>query len=504
MKRIAGILMPISSLPSAYGIGTLGKAAYRFADFLCASGCSLWQILPLQPTSFGDSPYASCCAGALNPYFIDLDMLADEGLLRQEDYAGVDWGDDPRHVDYGKMYLNRIPVLKKAFARFDRALPEWKAFLSKAEYRDYALFMSLKMHFGGASCADWGEFSEYDEQKAEEFALAHIDEVEFWQFTQYLFLRQWKRLKQYVNGLGIQIMGDIPFYVAKDSVEWWKYKKELFLLDEEGGQAAQAGVPPDAFSDSGQLWGNPVYDWEQMKEGGYAWWHRRIEAGLALYDILRIDHFIGFARYYSIPANSGDARNGQWMQGPGTSLFCGYENRNIVAEDLGVLTDEVRAMVKATGYPGMKILQHAFDGNPWNEHKPSVYTENFYAYTGTHDNETLFTRFSKMQGWERDRMLGDLKSECKAAGVAVRAASNADVCRTVLRLLYASKAMAVVVPLQDVLGMGEESRINSPAVSSGNWSFRFLKSDFSYAVKRRLYNLAIKSKRYNYNKVRRK
>ena len=496
MNRVAGILMPVSSLPSPYGIGTFGKVAYRFADFLHGAGCRLWQILPLQPTSFGDSPYASCCSGALNPYFIDLDLLAEEGLLKKEDYASVDWGDDPRRVDYGKMYLSRIPVLKKAFARFDRTLPEWKEFLAEGKYRDYALFMSLKSHFGGAACTDWEEFAEYDKQKADKFAATHIEELEFWQFTQFLFLRQWHALKKYANERGIEIMGDIPFYVAKDSVEWWKYKKELFLLDDKGRQAAQAGVPPDAFSDSGQLWGNPVYDWNRMKESGYDWWHRRIEEGLALYDVLRIDHFIGFARYYSIPADEADARNGAWLKGPGEALFYGCEDRKIVAEDLGVVTDEMRKTIEATGYPGMKIIQHAFDGNPLNEHKPSVYTENYYAYTGTHDNETLMTRFSKMQGEERAKMLGDLKSECKKAGVAFRAATNKGICRTILRLLYASKATAIVFPLQDVLCMGEEGRINSPAqVSSGNWSVRFTESDFSYAVKRLLHDLAVRSGR---------
>ncbi len=494
--KTAGILMPISSLPSPYGIGTLGRAAYRFVDFLKGAGCKIWQVLPLQPTSFGDSPYQSNGAQALNPYFIDLDFLAKEGLLLKEEYASLDWGDDPRRVDYGKLYRLRKGVLKKAFARFDRSDPAFVRFCGEEQYRDYAVFMALKDRFGGAAFEEWEEYAVFEETRVEQFAREHEEEIVYHQFTQFLFLRQWRKLKEYANERGVEIMGDIPFYVAYDSVETWKYGDALFLLKDDGSPAAQAGVPPDAFSASGQLWGNPVYDWEKMKKDGYAWWHSRILSGLRLYDILRIDHFIGFARFYCIPAGESDARVGEWRRGPGAELFEGFEKCRIVAEDLGVVTEEVREVVAKTGYPGMKILQHAFDGDPFNEHKPSNYTANYVAYTGTHDNETLMTRIGNMQGEERERMLADLRAECLRAGVPVRGSSDKAICRTIHRLLYASKANTVIIPMQDVLFMGEEGRMNYPSVvSEGNWSFRFLGSDLSAAARKYLYGLAAESGR---------
>lgn len=494
MKRAAGILMPISSLPSPHGIGTLGKDAYRFAEFLRGAGCSLWQVLPLQPTSFGDSPYQTCAAGALNPYFIDLDFLVRDGLLTKEEACAADCGEE--RVDYGHLYRTRIPLLRRAFARFDGTRPDWQAFLDRGEYRDYALFMTLKEEFGGAPFWQWGEYADYDAQKIARFERTHSEEVQFRQFTQFLFLAQWRRLKAYANARGIQIVGDIPFYVSRDSVEMWKYRRELFVLDEEGNPSEQAGVPPDAFSETGQLWGNPVYDWTKMKQGGYAWWRDRIKRALSLYDILRIDHFIGFVRYYSIPEGETDARIGKWNKGPGKELFEGFEHAPIVAEDLGLITEEVRRGIDEIGFPGMKIIQHAFDGNPYNEHKPSNYTERFFAYTGTHDNVTLYSRIHGTQGWERERMLGDLRSECVKAGVPLRASSDRAVCRTVVKLLYASPAAAVIVPLQDVLYLDDEARLNRPSVvTESNWSFRFHRSDFSTAVKERLRTLAAESGR---------
>lgn len=490
MKRIAGILMPVSSLPSDYGIGTLGKAAYRFVDFLARTGCGIWQVLPLLPTSYGDSPYSSCCANALNPYFIDLDLLKEQGLLEKEEYSALDWGNNPRRVDYAKLYESRFSVLKLAFSRFDRTSPVWTAFLRKGEYRDFALFMALKAEHGGAPWTKWGEFAEYDEEAISAYEAAHRDETEFWQFTQFEFLMQWNALKAYANGRGVKLMGDMPIYLARDSVEMWKYRRSLFLLDQDGTLAVQAGVPPDAFSDTGQLWGNPVYDWEKHKRDGYAWWHNRILTALRLYDWVRIDHFIGFVRYYCIPEGQRDARLGEWRKGPGAELFKGLEQKHVVAEDLGIVTDEVRAAVAETGYPGMRILQHAFDGNPQNEHKPVNYPQNVVAYTGTHDNVTLFTRISQMQGEERVRMIRDLKEECGKAGVRAVCASEKQICDTVLRLLFASKAKMAIAPLQDILLMGAEGRINAPStVSPDNWSVRFTVSDFSDRLVRRIARL---------------
>ncbi len=494
MKKTAGILMPVSSLPSPYGIGTLGKSAYRFVNFLRDAGCSLWQVLPLQPTSFGDSPYQTCSAGALNPYFIDLDFLIRDGLLTREEVTSVDWGEG--RVDYGKLYRFRIPLLKRAFARFDKSLPAWQEFRREGTYRDYALFSALKDAHGGAPFEEWGDYADGNAEAVSAFAREHDEEVAFREFTQFLFLRQWRQLKAYANAHGVRIVGDMPFYVSRDSVEMWKYRRGLFVLDEAGRPAAQAGVPPDAFSSTGQLWGNPVYDFEAMKEDGYAWWKGRIRSALALYDIVRIDHFIGFVRYYSVPEGEKDARSGSWNRGPGKELFEGVGDAPIVAEDLGLITEEVRRGIDKIGFPGMKILQHAFDGNPYNEHKPSNYTERFFAYTGTHDNLTLYSRLSGMQGEERERMLSDLRSECGKVGVPFRGGSDRDLCRTALRLLYASPASAVLFPLQDALCLGEEGRINRPSeVSPLNWSFRFRQSDFSSSLKVRLRTLAAESGR---------
>lgn len=482
--------MPVSSLPSKCGIGTLGEEAYRFVDFLARAGCKLWQVLPLLPTSYGDSPYSSCASNALNPYFIDLDMLMGQGLLRAEEYSSLDWGNNPRRVDYARLYELRFGVLKRAFSRFDRTAPAWLAFLQEGEYRDFAVFMALKTKHGGAPWTQWGAYAEYDEARIAAFCAEHGDEIEFWQFTQYEFLLQWNALKTYANGRGVQIMGDMPIYLARDSVEAWKYRRELFLLDEAGNPAVQAGVPPDAFSSTGQLWGNPVYDWAKHKREKYAWWHKRILNALGLYDWVRIDHFIGFVRYYCIPEGLTDACLGEWRKGPGAELFKGLEDKRIVAEDLGIVTDEVRQAIAETGYPGMRIIQHAFDGNPYNEHKPSNYPQSVVVYTGTHDNETLLTRISQMQGEERERMLRDLKAECRIAGVRATVKTDEDICGTVLRLLFASRASMTVVPLQDVLYMGREGRMNAPStVSPENWSVRFERGDFSPALVRKLARL---------------
>lgn len=491
--RIAGILMPIFSLPSPYGIGTLGKAAYDFVDFLHEAGCKVWQVLPLQPTSFGNSPYSSCASGVFNPYFIDLDLLRDKGLLKPEEYRDLAWGRDVRRVDYGAIYRLRKQVLYKAFSRFDRKEEKWRKFAQEEKYHDFALFMALKDRFGGVSHEEWGEYAEYHADLVSAFEREHADEVAYWQFTQYIFLEQWQALKAYANGRGIKIMGDMPIYVARDSVEMWKYKRDLFRLDEQGNLAAQAGVPPDAFSADGQLWGNPVYDWEKMKADGYSWWHRRIQDALDVYDILRIDHFIGFVRYYCIPIGAETAKKGKWRKGPGAELFLKFKDAPIVAEDLGIVTKAVRRELDKTGYAGMKVLQHAFDGNPENEHKPSNYTENFVAYTGTHDNETLLTRLNRLHGKEWTVFYKDLREECHKAELIPHVKSNSGRCNTILRLLYASKARLVIFPLQDALCMSKKGRINAPStVSDENWSFRFLKEDFSEKVKARLMDYALR------------
>lgn len=496
-KRRAGILLPISALPAPYGIGSLGREAYRFVDWLCEAGMSIWQVLPLLPTNYGDSPYQSCASNALNYYFIDFDFLEKEGLLRPSDYEGIDWGTDRRRVDYGKLFLYKTGVLRTAFSRFDRKKPEWTDFLGRGEYADFALFMSLKSRFGHRPWTEWPEeYREYDEAKAFAYISENREDFEFWQFTQYLFLKQWNALKAYAHERGVEIMGDMPIYVAADSVEMWKHRRELFLLDGKGASSLVAGVPPDAFSDDGQLWGNPVYNWKKMKADGYQWWRDRIDYALRLFDILRIDHFRGFDRFYAIPADSPNAKAGEWMDGPGAELFEGREHCRIVAEDLGVIDDGVRALMKRTGYPGMKVIEFAFDGNPQNEHKPSNYTENFVAYTGTHDNEPLCGYIENLDPWGRRRFESDLERECRAAGVPLRAKTVSAECKTVIRLLFASRADVVLVPLHDVLCLGGEARINLPStVSPNNWSYRFEKRDFKKKTGTWLRSLAEKYNR---------
>ncbi len=479
--RKAGILMPVSSLPSAVGIGTLGKGAYEFIDWLESAGMRVWQVLPLLPTGYGDSPYQSCASNALNYYFIDFELLEKDGLLDAADYADIVWSEEERRVDYGKQFTYKTQVLQKAFSRFDKKNAAWLAFLEKGEYTDFAVFMTLKRKFGYAPWTEWAEPYKSCEGKLEEsFYTEYADELAFWQFTQYICLQQWKSLRAYANAKGVQIMGDMPIYVSADSVEMWKYRRQLFMLDKQGNVALCAGVPPDAFSDDGQLWGNPIYDWAKMKRDGYAWWKRRIISAFETqFDIIRIDHFRAFDRFYAIPVQAETAKEGEWMDGPKAALFEGLEKYPIVAEDLGVIDDGVRALLKATDFPGMKVFEFAFDGNPENEYLPSKYNQNCVAYTGTHDNDTLRSFLESMPKAERAAFEKVLEDECLAADVAYVTETIEDECRSIIELLFSSNADTVIIPMHDVLCFGVEARLNAPStVSSQNWTFRFLTTDF--------------------------
>lgn len=495
-SRYAGILLPISALPSDEGIGTLGAHAYAFADFLKSAGQSIWQVLPLNPTSYGDSPYQSCCANALNYYFIDLAELVRCGLLRVSEIAEAQLRDEGGRVDYYLQFKNKVSLLRVAFSRFCRD-DDFEAFVNEGKYDDFCLFMSIKEHFDYVAWDKWpDEYRRYTPAIEAEWRSAHAEDILFWQFTQYIFLKQWRALKAYVNGLGIEIMGDIPLYVAYDSVEMWKYGPELFKVDQERRPACVAGVPPDAFSDDGQLWGNPVYDWKKMQKDGFKWWNARIADCLELFDILRIDHFRGFDRYYEVPFGDETARNGKWAEGPSSALFEDKLDLNIVAEDLGVIDDGVRALMKFVGYPGMKILEFAFDGNAYNEHKPSCYTPNFVCYTGTHDNMPL-RAYIEEQGEEAlDIYIADLESECDRLGITPRTSTSKEICDSVVELAYASEAFVTLIPYWDILALGEEARFNLPStVSRQNWSYRFKASDFSKEVALKLLTLAKKYKR---------
>lgn len=478
-KRRAGILMPVSSLPSAYGIGTLGAGAYAFVDWLKKSNMKIWQVLPLLPTGYGDSPYQSCASDALNYYFIDFALLEQDGLLCKDEYANVAWSNDERRVDYGVQFMQKTQILRKAFARFDTSANEWQAFLAEGKYKDFALFMSLKIRFDYASWDVWDKpFKQADKDALSAHEKEYANEIAFWQFTQYIFLKQWRALRTYANENGVEIMGDMPIYVAYDSVETWKYRERLFDLNKDGNIGKRAGVPPDGFCDDGQFWGNPVYDWDKLKKEKYAWWKDRIAYAFSLFDIVRIDHFRGFDRYYAVPEGAETAREGAWLDGPKAALFKGLKSVKIVAEDLGVIDDGVRKLLKDTGYPGMKVFEFAFNGDPENEYLPSQYNENCVAYTGTHDNQTLAGFMQEMTKEERNAFTLQLEEECLRADVAYIRESLQDECESVVRLLFASKADTVIIPMQDVLCMGEEARMNAPATVSGNnWTFRFVESD---------------------------
>ena len=482
--RRAGILMPLSSLPSPHGIGTMGAAARDFVDFLAAAGQSCWQILPVGPTSYGDSPYQSFSSFAGNPYFIDLDDLAGRGLLEREEYAGLDWGDDPSRVDYGKLYENRYPVLRlacgrlearegAALDRFCREEADW--------LEDYALFMALKGKFGGASWQDWPRELRLRRPDALEAARRELaGEVRFWQGVQYLFFTQWRALKERANRRGISIIGDLPIYAAGDSADVWA-SPEQFQLDGEGRPTQVAGCPPDGFTADGQLWGNPLFRWERMKGEGYAWWLRRLAFQFRIYDILRLDHFRGFEAYYAIPAGETTARNGHWEPGPGMNFFravrAALGRREIIAEDLGFLTPAVRAMLRQSGFPGMKVLQFAFDSrDKGSDYLPHCYPRRCVVYTGTHDNDTIL-------GW----MKSAPRKDVSFAKEYLRLNSREGYHWGMMRAAWASPADLAVMQMQDLLGLDGEARMNTPSTLGDNWQWRALPGSYGEKLARRLY-----------------
>ena len=493
--RKSGMLMHITSLPNKYGIGTLGKECFDFIDFISEAGLKIWQVLPLVPTNYGDSPYQSVCSTALNYYLIDLETLREQKLLQQKEYVNIKYGDDSR-VYFNEVFEKKVPLLKLAFSRFNKDDIKFKEFVENGAYSDFALFMTIKSLNNFVSWALWEEkYQVYSEELKNEVISKYNDEYLFWCWTQYEFLNEWEKVHAYAKEKGIEIMGDMPLYVAYDSVEVWK-NPELFLLTEDKKLKLVAGCPPDAFTEDGQLWGNPIYDWNYMKESKYEWWNHRLNEAFKLYDILRIDHFRGFDRFYAIPADHVNARNGEWLDGPKFDLFKDKLEMNIVAEDLGLIDEGVRTLMKQTGYPGMKILEFAFDGSPDNEHKPSNYKENFLVYTGTHDNMPLYQYIVDLDEEKYSTFVTDLVYECDKLNVEYNLDSKKDVCDTVCELCFASIANLCIVPIQDLLCLGQEARMNLPAtVSTNNWSYRAKSSDFSQALKARLKNYVAKYNR---------
>ena len=479
-KRNAGVLLHITSLPSPHGVGTLGAAAYEFVDWMEKAGLEIWQVLPLVPTNYGDSPYQSVSSTALNYYMIDFDILHKKGLLKKKDYETRKFSNFVGKVNYNLLFTEKTEVLRYAFEKFNKNDRRFLEFEKKGEYKDFALFMTIKAMHQYQPWNLWEkEYQSYSLGLEKEIIKQHKEDYLFWLWTQFEFLDEWNELHQYAKNKNIEIMGDMPLYVAYDSVEVWKYP-ELFVLTEDKQPKLVAGCPPDCFTEDGQLWGNPVYDWQYMKETKYAWWNNRIQKAFELFDILRIDHFRGFAQFYAIPYGMKNARIGEWLDGPKISLFEDKKNLRIVAEDLGFIDDDVRTLLQQTTYPGMKILEFAFDGYKNNEHKPSNYKENFIVYTGTHDNMPLYQYILDLKPNELDVYLSDLKEECKLLGVEVNDSSYEAVTETVIELAFASKANTCIIPMQDLLIQDESSRMNLPStVSTKNWSYRILKNELS-------------------------
>ena len=468
--RSSGILMHLSSLPSPYGIGSMGKPAREFIDFLKAAGQGYWQLLPICPTSYGDSPYQSFSTYAGNPYFIDLELLEADGLLEWQEYGEVDWESAPDRVNYGVLYEKRYPILRKAAERFLTRIPsDYPEFCEKNDYwlGDYARFMAMKHAHGGAPWQEWEALS------AEEIELRYAEEIRFWKVLQYLFFRQWKELRAYANEQGIRLIGDLPIYVSLDSVDVWAHP-ELFQLDENRNPKEVAGCPPDGFSADGQLWGNPLFDWKYMERNDYDWWVRRIQYLCKVYDILRIDHFRGFDSYYAILYGNTTARGGRWKQGPGIALFRAVEEQigpqRIIAEDLGYLTESVHQLLKDSGFPGMKVLEFAFDDSENSDYLPHKYQENCIVYTGTHDNETLVGWYENMN--RRNKSFAREYMGC-------RHTPKKEMHWEFIRLAMASPAKLAVIPVQDYLGLGAEARINEPSTLGKNWKWRLLPGEIT-------------------------
>ena len=471
MSRSCGVLLSITSLPSKYGIGSFSKEAYDFVDWLKAAGQTYWQILPLGTTSFGDSPYQAFSINAGNPYMISLDELVKEGLLLQSEVDNADFGNDPSRVDYEKQYNERFKLLRLAFSRYSPD-EEFKKFCDEnSEWlHDYALFMSIKDDNDGAAYYEWDELLKKHEKSAlGEFEEKNFQNILFHKYLQYKFFSQWHRLKRYANSQGIKIIGDIPIYVSRDSVDVWS-KSELFLLNNELTPTLVAGCPPDSFSKTGQLWGNPIYNWDYHKKNGFLWWKERISSALNLYDMLRIDHFRGFDEYYAIPYGDNTAENGEWKKGPGKELFSALKyiapSDKIIAEDLGFITESVNELVKFTGYKNMKIIEFGFDSRDTstdNVHLPHNYQNNSVVYTATHDNQTLISWYNTISDEERRLLrtyLNDFTTPDEKINIPI------------IALAYRSVSDICIIPMQDWLGLDDEARMNTPSTIGDNWRWR--------------------------------
>ena len=475
-RRRAGILMPLFSLSGKYGIGSFSKEAREFVRFLKEAGQSYWQILPMGPTGCGDSPYHSFSTFAGNPYFIDLDTLVEEGLLLEEELSDLSFSDSEERVDYGKLYKLRFPVLDKAVKRFLARL-EAETESERKDKAAYLTFLSDNAHW----------LSSYAEFMAKKLPYS----ADFHKVCQYLFTKQWKRLKDYANSLGIKIIGDIPIYVSLDSSDVLDHPS-LFQLKENGEPSAVAGCPPDAFAENGQLWGNPLYAWEKHEEEGYKWWISRMKHCFSLYDIVRVDHFRGFDEYFSIPYGDENAKRGHWEKGPGMKLFHAMEQalgkKEVIAEDLGYVTESVKKLVKDSGFPGMKLLEFAFDSRESGDYRPNTWTKNTVCYTGTHDNQVL-------KDWFLEILPEDREMAADYSGKSVEELLKTDYVDFFIKMTLDSVSNTAIIPMQDYLHKGKEARINTPSKLGNNWSYRFAKEDFSKSVSEKIRKMTEESGR---------
>ncbi len=482
--RKSGILMHITSLPGPYGVGTMGKQAFAFVDFLRQAGQQYWQVLPLTPTGYGDSPYQSCSSYAGNHYMIDLDLLAEEGLLTSQQLQEIDWEEQPSRVDFGRLYQNRLGILRKAYSRFDED-QQFRQFLdgNASWLSDFALFMALKDKFDGAPWYQWADPLKFREESAIEAAASELnEEIRFYCFQQYLFYKQWGNLRDYAHENGVKIIGDVPIYVPYDSVEVWK-EPQYFQLDETFTPTAVAGCPPDAFSEDGQLWGNPLYRWDRMKENDYQWWIHRLAAAGKLYDVVRLDHFRGFEAYWSVPFGDETARNGRWIKGPGLDFINAVNEKlpqiSLIAEDLGFLTQEVLDLRDASGLPGMKVLEFAFDSREPSQYLPHTYPQNSVCYIGTHDNMTMRQWFETA-----------LPDAVAYAREYMCLSEREGLVWGVIRTAESCVSNLCVIQMQDLLNLGGEARMNFPGtMSDANWTWRAGDDFTGNGLAQRLYGL---------------
>ena len=534
MERKCGILLPVFSLPSEYGIGGFGSEAFRFIDYLKKAGQTYWQILPLAPTGYGNSPYSSVAAEIISPYYISPEVLKEKGLVTEEEIAFSRYGgklnsaglaeeylrceeriaksdeespkkgdvcSNVKYVDYGFLNEVRFPLLRKAFARFDRNTSAFARAVKEKKYRDYALFKAIKYASGNREMTEWDSGLKFrNEAAVKAFAKDYEEEIAFWEFTAFEAEEEWLKVKAYANKNGIKIIGDMPLYVAGDSVDVWR-DPELFMLDEELKPKLVAGVPPDYFQKDGQLWGNPVYDYVAHERDGFAWWVHRITRALSLFDVVRIDHFRGLDRFFVIKAGETSAKGGEWVEVPSEKLFAAIKKSVpegcVIAEDLGIIDDGVRELLKATGYPGMKILSFAFNGESDNLYLPENIGENSVCYTGTHDNDTLIGLIRAASDWDFNNLTRGVKNSAKLLfGEERLFKSDEELADTICELGFACAANTFILPMQDVLKKGGEYRVNEPGtVKPQNWAVRFEDEDFSEAGAKNLKMFAVKYKR---------